>query len=82
MAGENAKSMIPFPRAAAGIDSGSDHPCAGCLHFYGAYKDNRCCNYILDTGKKRPCPPGEGCTVKHPITCKEDLRLRKGTQLY
>lgn len=21
------------------------------------------CHYILDTGKKRPCPPGKECTV-------------------
>ena len=24
----------------------------------------RICNYIFITNKKRPCPPGEGCTVK------------------
>lgn len=77
-----AKSLIPFPKAAGGTDPGSDHPCEGCLHFYGAYKHNRCCNYLLDTDKVRPCPAGEGCTVKRPITCRQDLRLRKGTQLY
>lgn len=22
------------------------------------------CNYIFDTGRKRPCPFGDGCTVK------------------
>ena len=24
----------------------------------------RCCNYFIKTDKRRPCPPGEGCTVK------------------
>lgn len=22
------------------------------------------CSYLLDTERRRPCPPGEGCTVK------------------
>lgn len=49
-----------------------DKHCEGC-HYY------RCictgwmgCNYILLTGKKRPCPPGKDCTVK-----KEKRRRRK-----
>lgn len=24
----------------------------------------RVCNYLLDTNKRRPCPAGQGCTVK------------------
>lgn len=82
MAGKKANALIPFPKAAGSSTSEDDHPCAGCVHFYGAYEANRCCNYILDTGKKRPCKAGKDCTVRRPITCKEDLRLRKGTQLY
>lgn len=77
-----ANPIIPFPRTAGGTDPEQEHPCEGCLHYYGAYKINRCCNYLLDTDKVRPCPPGEGCTVKRPITCRQDLRLRKGCQLY
>lgn len=61
--------------------AGVDHPCAGCLHFYGAYDNNVCCNYIFDEGKLRPCPPGAKCTVKRPITCKADLKLRKAVGL-
>lgn len=68
--------------AAEDAASGTKHPCTGCVHFYGAYENNRCCNYLFDTGKRRPCPPGEGCTVKYIITCKEDLRLRKAIQFY
>lgn len=82
MADKNENNHAPFPTAAAGTASGSEHPCAGCLHFYGAYAANRCCNYILDTGKRRPCPAGDGCTVKRLITCREDLRLRRGARLY
>lgn len=58
------------------------HPCQGCLHFYGAYKVNRCCNYIFDTGKRRPCKPGEGCTVRRPAAGKGDRMQRKAGQLY
>ena len=58
------------------------HPCEGCVHFYGAYKHNRCCNYLFDTGNRRPCLPGKDCTVKRIITCMEDLRLRKATLFY
>lgn len=61
--------------------AGADRPCVGCLHFYGACDNNLCCNYIFDVGKRRPCPPGEKCTVKRPITCKADLKLRKAVGL-
>lgn len=37
--------------------------CKGCIHL-GKVASLPCCNYIFDTGKCRPCPPGEGCTVK------------------
>ena len=43
------------------------HPCSGCKFFYGEYEVNRCCNYIFVVGKRRPCPPGEFCTVKETI---------------
>ena len=38
-----------------------DKHCRGCVHYYGMIK---CCNYILDKGRSRPCPPGKDCTVK------------------
>ena len=41
-----------------------NHPCFGCIHFYGIYYVNYCCNYIFDVGHPRPCLPGAGCTVK------------------
>lgn len=53
--------------------------CPGCLHWYGAYL--KCCNYIFDVGKRRPCEPGEGCTVKRPIRSRSELKLRKAREL-
>ena len=38
--------------------------CAGCVYmtFIAGYLG--CCDYIFMEGKRRPCPPGKGCTVK------------------
>lgn len=82
MADENANTLTPLPEHSGGTGPGSEHPCTGCLHFYGRYHNNKCCNYLFDTGHMRPCPAGTGCTVKRPITCEEDLKLRKGALLY
>lgn len=38
--------------------------CEGCVYFYGDYEISSCCNYIFIKGKQRPCPPGDGCTVR------------------
>ena len=38
--------------------------CEGCIYLRGEYDINKCCNYIFIKGERRPCPPGEGCTVK------------------
>ena len=38
----------------------------------------RCCNYFLATGQRRPCPPGEGCTVK--VGRKVNRRRKKVTK--
>ena len=41
-----------------------DGYCRGCA-FYGSwYEGNEHCNYYLLTGNRRPCDPGEGCTVR------------------
>ena len=34
--------------------------CRGCRHL----DKTGSCNYILNVGVSRPCPPGEGCIVK------------------
>lgn len=36
--------------------------CKGCIYLGEQVKS---CDYFLITGKRRPCPPGEGCTAKH-----------------
>ena len=37
--------------------------CSNCF-YYGKLAGIRCCKYFLETGERRPCKPGEGCTVK------------------
>lgn len=40
-----------------------DAYCNGCKHkHYFGSGETSCCGYILDTGHKRPCPAGAGCT--------------------
>lgn len=36
--------------------------CVGCI--YVSMIGIPSCHYIVRTGHKRPCPPGEGCEVK------------------
>lgn len=38
--------------------------CAGCIYYKGVNAYSKTCDYLLDTGIIRPCPPGEGCTVR------------------
>lgn len=38
-----------------------DASCKGCI-YVGELSGLPCCNYLLQVGKIRPCPPGEGCT--------------------
>lgn len=35
--------------------------CKGCFYYD---KTNKCCDYLIFTGIRRPCKAGEGCTVK------------------
>lgn len=43
-----------------------DSYCDGCVHLTEVSLNTRmrACYYIVDTGRKRPCPAGTGCTVK------------------
>ena len=38
--------------------------CKGCYYWGGLNGSCDCCNYIFVEGRKRPCPPGKGCTVR------------------
>lgn len=39
--------------------------CVTCF-FHGKCGGLICCNFLLMTGQRRPCPPGDACTVKVP----------------
>lgn len=53
-----------------------DHPCTGCYHWRGENYGALSCNYIFDVGHRRPCEPGERCTVKKVVPETERLRFR------
>lgn len=39
--------------------------CDDCIYYNKFVSGNvRYCNYLCATDKKRPCTPGDGCTVK------------------
>jgi hypothetical protein len=42
---------------------GKNNPCNGCFHYYGAFRANRCCNYIFDEDACRGCP-ADNCDKK------------------
>lgn len=46
------------------VASVCDSFCDGCVYKCLVSIHQRCCNYLDLTGKRRPCPPGKGCTVK------------------
>ena len=54
----------------------ANNNCDNCAYWVkmGAGQD-RYCSYLFKTDKIRPCPPGEGCTVK--ITRKVNRRKKK-----
>lgn len=41
--------------------TGRNEACLGCIYFA---ETTLTCDYILMTDKRRPCPPGKGCTVR------------------
>lgn len=45
--------------------------CVKCIYFG---LSTRTCDYILLEGHRRPCPPGDGCTVRRT---RKDLNVRK-----
>lgn len=52
-----------------------DAYCIDCQHLcVSAAADETSCNYILDTGHVRGCPPGEGCIRKKPAEPGQQTR--------
>ena len=41
-----------------------DSYCNNCIYRAMVTNYMGCCTYLLRTDKRRPCPPGKGCTVK------------------
>ena len=53
-----------------------DQYCNGCDHRVTLGPSTACCNYLLDTGERRPCHSGYGCVCHtNPPKEKEDGRL-------
>lgn len=54
--------------------------CKGCIHhknLTGDYRDKKkYCNYMLDTGEKRGCPPDK-CTRKELHTGQENIFYKR-----
>lgn len=48
--------------------------CMRCVYFHGHSDENCCCNYIFHEDRRRPCPPGKGCTVFRPRTARRTIR--------
>lgn len=53
--------------------------CFYCGRIYG--RGPRCCLYMLMTFERRPCPPGEGCTVKVERTVNRRKRHMSGPEV-
>lgn len=53
-----------------------DTSCIGCRHYWTSNKlmNIRACQYILNTGKKRPCPSGQDCTVRESREKRRSLK--------
>lgn len=49
--------------------------CATCF-YHGKCGGLVCCDYLSKTGQRRPCPPGDACTVKVAYR-KRSYPLRK-----
>ena len=68
------KKSFSFAQTRAQNDeqAAMQYPCRGCYYYSGWN-----CDYILFEGHRRPCPPGDRCTVKSAkkITPQERVRL-------
>lgn len=41
-----------------------DKHCIGCKYYMGICEYIYYCSYFAKEDKRRPCPPGKGCTVR------------------
>lgn len=59
-----------------------DGKCGGCRFSVPVYMGDgdellTACVYILRTGRRRPCPPGEACRVYEPAEEKSDILTQR-----
>ena len=54
--------------------------CVGCI--YVSMDGYPSCHYIIRTGHMRPCPPGEGCTVKRVRSAQHDKEDEEWTKRF
>ena len=55
----------------------NDKYCNGCIYKGVVENHLPCCNYIFMEDKRRPCPPGKGCTVKVEGNYKATVEERR-----
>lgn len=53
--------------------------CDNCYYSQKVGND-RYCAYLFKTNQKRPCEPGEGCTVKVPRIVKRRKEQKNGEE--
>ena len=57
-----------------------DQACKGC-EYHGKLHPGEtspgCCDYLLITGRRRPCPPGAGCTEKRLVNRRKRRKAGK-----
>ncbi len=51
-----------------------DEHCLGCKYYRQIYECLYYCAYLIQTDKRRPCPPGKDCTVKEKRRVQENER--------
>lgn len=60
-----------------------ENPCKNCKYYYSIAQNERSnfgiCQYLLMTGKRRPCKGGENCTVKERKTRARRKHTEKET---
>ena len=44
-----------------------DKHCRGCKYYIKIHEGVFYCSYLFQEDKRRPCPPGKGCTVKRKL---------------
>jgi hypothetical protein len=54
-----------------------DQYCNGCIYLQGTRFRHFHCSYILKTDKKRPCDPGQGCTVRATKRRRRKKKVRE-----